>query len=74
MDLTNMELINEIIDVAKNAYEESKSIKDKNVKNKELNDIVTDVDLFMEQKIVKFINNKFYVNKGTGIFIKGPEV
>lgn len=59
MDLTNMELINEIIDVVKNAYEESKSIKDKNVKNKELNDIVTDVDLFMEQKIVKFINNKF---------------
>lgn len=51
--------INEIIDVVKTVYQESNSIKDKNIKNKELNDIVTDVDLYMEKRIVSFINEKF---------------
>lgn len=52
-------LINRIIEVIKNAYEETKMIKDKNIKNKELNDIVTDVDVFMENRIVTFIKENF---------------
>lgn len=51
--------INEIIDVVKKAYQELNNINDKNIKNKELNDIVTDVDLFMEKRIVSFINEKW---------------
>ncbi len=43
----NFNLIEKIIEVIKNAYDETKQIKDKNIKNKELNDIVTDIDVFM---------------------------
>lgn len=52
-------LIEKIIEVIKNAYDETKQIKDKNIKNKELNDIVTDIDVFMENKIVTFIKECF---------------
>lgn len=51
--------INEIVDVVKQAFDKSKSIKEKNINNKELNDIVTDVDLFMENRITSFIKNKY---------------
>lgn len=59
MKSVDLAKINEIIEVVKNAYEESKNIKEKNINNKELNDIVTDVDIFMEKKIVSFIKEKF---------------
>ena len=59
MKSVDLAIINEIIEVVKDAYEESKNIKEKNINNKELNDIVTDVDIFMEKKIVSFIKEKF---------------
>ena len=59
MDYINFNIVNEIIEFVKKAFEESKSIKEKNINNKELNDIVTDIDLFMEKRIVSFIKNKF---------------
>ncbi len=52
-------LIQKIIEVIKNAYNETKQIKNKNIKNKELNDIVTDIDVFMENKIVTFVKECF---------------
>lgn len=52
-------LINKLIDVIKKAYNEAKEIKNKNIQNKELNDIVTDVDIFMENKIVTKIKEWF---------------
>ena len=55
----NFNDIKEIIYEVKKAYKESKNINDKNIKNKELNDIVTDVDLFMEKRIVSFIKEKW---------------
>lgn len=57
MNSINTDIVNEIIEVVKKAYEESKNIKNKNIKNKELNDIVTDVDLLMEEKIVSLKKN-----------------
>lgn len=59
MDCINFNIVNEIIEIVKNAFEESKSIKEKNINNKELNDIVTDVDLFMEKRIVSYIKERF---------------
>lgn len=55
----NFDFINELIEVVKNAYEESKNIKNKNIKNKELNDIVTDVDIYIEKAITSFITKNF---------------
>lgn len=55
----DFKLVEKIIDVIKNAYDEAKQIKDKNIKNKELNDIVTDVDVFMENRILSFIQESF---------------
>lgn len=55
----DFKFIEKFIEVIKNAYDETKQIKDKNIKNKELNDIVTDVDIFMENKIVSFIKENF---------------
>ncbi len=52
-------LIEKIVNVIKNAYDEAKQIKNKNIKNKELNDIVTDIDIFMENKIISFIKENF---------------
>lgn len=59
MECIDFNMIDEIIEVTKNAFEESKKIKNININNKELNDIVTDVDLFMENKIVLYIKQKF---------------
>lgn len=55
----NFNFIDELIEVVKNAYENSKNMQDKNVKYKELNDIVTDIDIFMEKEITSFISKKF---------------
>lgn len=52
-------LIDKIIELVKKAYNEAKEIKNKNVKSKDLNDIVTDVDIFMENKIVTAIKEWF---------------
>ena len=48
-------LIDKIIELVKEAYNEAKEIKNKNIRSKELNDIVTDVDIFMENKICEAI-------------------
>lgn len=55
----NFSFIDELIKVVKSTYENSKSIEDKNIKNKELNDIVTDIDIYMEKEINSFISKKF---------------
>lgn len=52
-------LINKLIELIKKAYDEAKEIKNKNIQNKELNDIVTDVDIFMENKIVAAVKEWF---------------
>ena len=39
--------IQEFIVIIKNAYNEAMKISNKNIRNKELNDIVTDIDVFM---------------------------
>lgn len=52
-------LIDKIIELVKEAYNEAKEIKNKNIKSKELNDIVTDVDIFMENKILEAIKKWF---------------
>lgn len=52
-------LIDNIKELVMKAYNEAKEMKNKNIKNKELNDIVTDVDIFMENKIVTAIKNWF---------------
>ena len=44
-------------------YEESKNIHEMNVANKEGYDIVTDVDLFMEERIISFIKDIFQSKK-----------
>lgn len=58
MEIT-LDFIDELIRFVKNAYNNSKNITNKNVKNKELNDIVTDVDIYMEEQIVSFITEHF---------------
>lgn len=55
----NADLIDNLIEVVKNAYKESKNIKNKNIQNKELNDIVTDIDIYIEREIISFINKNF---------------
>ena len=57
----DFKLIDKLIDLIKKAYNESKEIKNKNIKNKELNDIVTDIDIFMENKIVTAIKDWFLI-------------
>lgn len=60
MQITN-EVIEKFVELVQNSYREAKSIKNKNIKNKELNDIVTDIDIFMEKKIVGAIK-EWYPN------------
>lgn len=55
----DFKFIEKLIEVAKSAYENSKTIEDKNVKNKELNDIVTDIDVYMENEIISFISKTY---------------
>lgn len=42
-----------------NSYNEAQKIHDLNIHKKELNDIVTDVDIFMEKKIVSALQEWF---------------
>lgn len=51
-------LVKELKKLILKSYEESLKL-DKNVRNKELNDIVTDVDIFMETKIIEKIREWF---------------
>ncbi len=53
-------LIDNIKELVMKAYNQAKDMKNTNIKNKELNDIVTDVDIFMENKIVTAIKNWFH--------------
>ncbi|MEE0866623.1 MAG: hypothetical protein U0L98_07605 [Clostridia bacterium] len=45
-------LVNELKEIILKSYNEALKL-DKNVRNKELNDIVTDVDIYMESKIIE---------------------
>ena len=51
-------LVKELKELILESYEEALKL-DKNVRNKELNDIVTDVDIFMETKIIEKIREWF---------------
>lgn len=55
----DFKFVQEFIVIIKNAYNEAMKISNKNIRNKELNDIVTDIDVFMEDKIVKAIKEMF---------------
>ena len=52
-------LTEKLVEIIKASYNEAKEIKNKNIQNKELNDIVTDIDIFMENKIVSIIKEWF---------------
>ncbi len=58
MDEFNFNLLKELSIITIKAYEESKNFKDK-INYKELNDIVTDADKYIENRIIEFINHKF---------------
>lgn len=51
-------LVNELKEVILKSYNEALKL-DKNIRNKELNDIVTDVDIYMETKIIEKIKELF---------------
>ena len=51
-------LVNELKEVILKSYKEALKL-DKNIRNKELNDIVTDVDIYMETKIIEKIKELF---------------
>lgn len=55
----NFDFINELIKVVKNAYEQTRKMNNINIKNKENNDIVTDIDIYMEKQIIYFIKQEF---------------
>ncbi len=57
MDI-NIKLVEELKSVILTSYDEAIKL-DKNIKNKELNDIVTDVDIYMETKIIERIKEWF---------------
>ena len=57
MDI-DFKLVEELKNVILTSYNEAIKL-DKNVKNKELNDIVTDVDIYMETKIIEKIKEWF---------------
>lgn len=52
------DLLDEFVEKIKEAYKKVSELKLK-VKNKELNDIVTDADVFMEKEIISIIKSKF---------------
>lgn len=52
-------LVEKLKEVVVNSYEESKKIGDLRIENKELNDIVTAVDIFMEKQIVSKVKEWF---------------
>ena len=51
-------LVNELKETILRSYNEALKL-DKNIRNKELNDIVTDVDIYMETKIIEKIKKLF---------------
>lgn len=51
--------IQRVIQIVKNSYEQSKKLESLNINKKERNDIVTDVDIFMEKNIIQGLT-KFY--------------
>ena len=51
-------LVSELKETILKSYNEALKL-DKNVRNKELNDIVTDVDIYMETKIIEKIKEFF---------------
>lgn len=55
----DFKLIDLIIKKVKEIYEKSKKITDINITNKEGNDIVTTIDLYMENEIINFIKEIF---------------
>ena len=54
----DINLVEELKNVILTSYDEATKL-DKNIKNKELNDIVTDVDIYMETKIIEKIRKWF---------------
>lgn len=54
----DIKLVEELKNVILKSYNEATKL-DKNIKNKELNDIVTDVDIYMETKIIEKIREWF---------------
>lgn len=54
----DIKLVEELKNVILTSYNEATKL-DKNIKNKELNDIVTDVDIYMETKIIEKIREWF---------------
>lgn len=57
MDI-DFKLVEELKNTILTSYDEAIKLE-KNIKNKELNDIVTDVDIFMEKKIIEKIKELF---------------
>ncbi len=55
----DFELIEKLKENVLQIYNDSRAIKEINIKNKEGNDIVTAVDLYMEENIIKLIKNWF---------------
>ena len=51
-------LVKELKEIILKSYNEALKL-DKNIRNKELNDIVTDVDIYMETKIIEKIKEYF---------------
>lgn len=54
----DIDLVNQLKELVFESYNEASKL-DKNVKKKELNDIVTDIDIFMETKIIEKIREWF---------------
>ena len=54
----DINLVEELKNVILTSYDEATKL-DKNIRNKELNDIVTDVDMYMETKIIEKLENGF---------------
>lgn len=59
MEEIGFDLIEELVGETKKAFLKAGELGNKHVETKELNDIVTDVDLFMEKRITSFIEKKF---------------
>lgn len=55
----NFDFIEKLKEKVLKIYEESKKIKNLSIKNKERNDIVTDIDIFMEERIVEMLKEWF---------------
>ncbi|MCI8347590.1 MAG: hypothetical protein HFJ12_06585 [Bacilli bacterium] len=54
----NFDLLKELSTITIQAYEESKNLKNE-ISYKELNDIVTSTDKYIDDRIIEFISHKF---------------